>query len=69
MAAADRATQLIDRTRRERIVLVGVAIPPTTVEEAEMGLDELGQLVDTAGADMRIVLDGEVNLTALDFVL
>lgn len=32
-------------------MLVGVAIPPVGLEEAEAGLDELSQLVDTAGAD------------------
>src|SRR5438445_1221722 len=42
---------LIERTFRERIVLVGVAIPPTSLEDAESGLDELSLLVDTAGAD------------------
>jgi GTP-binding protein HflX len=42
---------LIERDRRERIVLVGVAIPPTSVETAERSLDELAALVDTAGAD------------------
>jgi GTP-binding protein HflX len=42
---------LIERTFREKIVLVGVAIPPTTVDEAEAHLDELALLVDTAGAD------------------
>ena len=42
--------QLIDRSVQEKIVLVGVAIPPNTVEEAEEGLDELALLVDTAGA-------------------
>ncbi|HEX2192438.1 MAG TPA: GTPase HflX, partial [Acidimicrobiales bacterium] len=42
---------LIERDKRERIVLVGVAIPPTTVEAAEDSLDELAALVDTAGAD------------------
>jgi GTP-binding protein HflX len=42
---------LIERDRRERIVIVGVAIPPTTVEAAEWSLDELAALVDTAGAD------------------
>jgi GTP-binding protein HflX len=42
---------LIERAFRERIVLVGVAIPPTSVEAAETGLDELSLLVDTAGAD------------------
>ena len=42
---------LIERTFRERIVMVGVAMPPTGVAEAEAGLDELALLVDTAGAD------------------
>jgi GTP-binding protein HflX len=45
-----RRSQLIDRSQRERIVLVGVAVPPRTVEDAEAGLDELSALVDTAGA-------------------
>jgi GTPase len=42
---------LIERDRRERIVLVGVAIPPATLDQAETSLDELAALVDTAGAD------------------
>jgi len=42
---------LIERSIREKIVLVGVATPPTTVDEAEAHLDELALLVDTAGAD------------------
>jgi len=42
---------LIERSFRERIVLVGVAVPPATVEEEEAHLDELALLVDTAGAD------------------
>jgi len=42
---------LIDRSFREKIVLVGVAMPPATLDEAERSLDELGLLVDTAGAD------------------
>ena len=41
----------IERHHRERIVLVGVAMPPTTVDQAEASLDELSLLVDTAGAD------------------
>ena len=32
-------------------MLVGVAMPPTTVDQAEASLDELSLLVDTAGAD------------------
>ena len=42
---------LIDRTFRERIVLVGVTMPPDGVEDTEASLDELALLVDTAGAD------------------
>ena len=43
---------LIERTFRERIVLVGVVLPGTTPEEVEANLDELGLLVGTAGADV-----------------
>lgn len=42
---------LIERTFRERIVLVGVTIPPATPDDTERSLDELALLVDTAGAD------------------
>jgi GTP-binding protein HflX len=42
---------LIERAFREKIVLVGVTIPPETVQETENSLDELALLVDTAGAD------------------
>jgi GTP-binding protein HflX len=42
---------LIDRAIRERIVLVGVAFPGVTDEDADASLDELAALVDTAGAD------------------
>jgi GTPase len=42
---------LIERAFREKIVLVGVSIPPETVEETEASVDELALLVDTAGAD------------------
>jgi GTP-binding protein HflX len=42
---------LIERAFREKIVLVGVTLPPETSGETEAGLDELSQLVDTAGAD------------------
>ena len=42
---------LIERAFREKIVLVGVTLPPKTSEETEAGLDELSLLVDTAGAD------------------
>ncbi len=42
---------LIERDRRETVVLVGVAIPPVSVLEAEASLEELAALADTAGAD------------------
>jgi GTP-binding protein HflX len=43
---------LIDRTFRERIVLVGVQFPGVTPDDLERQLDELALLVDTAGADV-----------------
>ncbi len=43
---------LIERTFRERIVVVGVQRPGVDDEEVERSLDELEQLVDTAGADV-----------------
>ena len=48
---------LISRSVRERIVLVGVVFPHSTLADTEAGLDELALLVDTAGADVmeRIV--------------
>jgi GTPase len=42
---------LIERAFREKIVLVGVTIPPETVEETENSVDELALLIETAGAD------------------
>jgi GTP-binding protein HflX len=42
---------LIERDRRETVVLVGVAIPPVSVTDAEASLEELAALADTAGAD------------------
>ncbi len=42
---------LIERAFREKIVLVGVTIPPESVEDTENSVDELSLLVDTAGAD------------------
>ena len=45
-------TALIERSFRERIVLVGVTMPPSTTDETEEHLDELALLVDTAGADV-----------------
>lgn len=43
---------LIDRSFREKIVLVGVQLPADTEESVESSLDELALLVDTAGADV-----------------
>ncbi len=43
---------LIERTFRERIVLVGVVFPWMTMEAVEADLDELALLVGTAGADV-----------------
>jgi GTPase len=45
-------TTLIERTVRERIVLVGVALAGADLDDVEAGLDELALLVDTAGADV-----------------
>jgi GTPase len=42
---------LIERAVREKIVLVGVTIPPESVEDTENSVDELSLLVETAGAD------------------
>jgi GTP-binding protein HflX len=43
---------LIERTFRERIVLVGVVFPWMTSEAVDSDLDELALLVGTAGADV-----------------
>jgi len=43
---------LIDRSFRERIILVGVILPRTDPEALDAELDELAALVDTAGADV-----------------
>ena len=45
-------TTLIDRSFREKIVVVGVQLPGVSSEELERQLDELTLLVDTAGADV-----------------
>ena len=42
---------LIERSFREKIVLVGVSVPPEPEEETARHLDELALLIDTAGAD------------------
>ena len=43
---------LIDRSIREKIVLVAVGLPGTDEESVDASLDELELLVDTAGADV-----------------
>src|SRR5688572_26288692 len=43
---------LIERTFREKIVLVGVVMPPAHQDTVDQHLDELAQLIDTAGADV-----------------
>ncbi len=43
---------LIERTFRERIILVGVIFPGLTAELVDEELDELALLVDSAGADV-----------------
>jgi GTP-binding protein HflX len=43
---------LIEREFRERIIVVGVTMPPDDVEDTERHLDELSLLIDTAGADV-----------------
>jgi GTP-binding protein HflX len=50
-------TALIERTFRERIVIVGVTLGGGDPEQTDADLDELALLVDTAGADVvgRIV--------------
>ena len=58
---------LIERAIREKIVLVGVTLPPATDDTTEASLDELARLVDTAGADeaarvMKAVADAGVDL-------
>src|SRR6478672_3660426 len=45
------ASGLIDRTFRERIVLVGVSGSGRSPDDVDASLDELAELVDTAGAD------------------
>ena len=60
---------LIERERRERIVLVGVAVPPATLDDAESSLDELAALIDTAGADeVERVLQRRESPDAATFV-
>lgn len=44
-------SSLIDRSIRERIVLVGVTLPGSDDVDTDASLDELSALIDTAGAD------------------
>jgi GTP-binding protein HflX len=46
------SSALIDRTFRERIIVVGVTLGGGDPERTELDLDELAMLVDTAGADV-----------------
>jgi GTP-binding protein HflX len=46
------SSAFIDRSFREKIVLVGVSFPPHDDELVDAHLDELERLVDTAGADV-----------------
>jgi GTP-binding protein HflX len=46
------SSAFIERTFRERIILVGVSFPPHDEEMVDTSLDELELLVDTAGADV-----------------
>lgn len=48
----DASGTLIDRTFRERIVIVGLGSPGLDDSELDRSLDELELLVDTAGADV-----------------
>ena len=43
---------LIERSKREQIVVVGVTLPGHTEDDTEASLDELQLLIDTAGADV-----------------
>jgi len=45
------STAFIDRSFREKIILVGVSFPPHDDEVMEEHLNELSRLIDTAGAD------------------
>lgn len=45
-------TALIDRSFREKIIIVGLVTEGVDPEEVERSLDELARLVDTAGADV-----------------
>jgi GTP-binding protein HflX len=60
---------LIERSFRERIVLVGVVTWPRRLDEVEASLDELSLLVDTAGADeVARVLQSRDTLDPATFI-
>ena len=46
------SSTLIDRSVREKIIIVGVQLHGHDEDEVEASLDELELLVDTAGADV-----------------
>jgi GTP-binding protein HflX len=48
---AGESRAFIDRSFREKILLVGVTLPGSLDSDTDESLDELAQLVDTAGAD------------------
>ena len=59
---AGEATGLIDRSFREQIVLVGVQFPGASDDQVDANLNELAQLVDTAGLDAdTVVFDDELS--------
>ena len=60
---------LIERSFRERIVLVGVISWPKGLQEVESSLDELALLVDTAGADVAArILQSRDTLDPATFI-
>jgi len=62
-------TQLIERSFRERIVLVGVVSWPRMLDDVEASLDELSLLVDTAGADEAArVIQSRATLDPATFI-
>ena len=52
VSGATPQVTLIERTFRERIVLVGVVFGSSSITEVEADLEELALLVETAGADV-----------------
>jgi len=63
------ADGFIERTFRERIVLVGVVVPPEGHTQVDYSLDELARLVDTAGADpVRRVIQRRDRIDPATFI-